>query len=838
MRSIVATPVTRVLFPNTESDFATPTWMLDSIAEPVTMVVRHGRYVGRSARFVMGQTVDKFVTRHGCRPLRNASRPKSWARTLRFSAAAAMLSTAVLASHAHAGTDSPPGSEAEKRRKLLERVGLKKQPSQAETDRKPPPAKDPEKPQSGDDSDGTPGQSDADADAVGPARSGGDEPKRELDKQSRAPRRLGFDGALHRSLLRDCRACHAPGQLAAASRLVLTGEVAADYRQTRALVERNNPGASPLLREAAGIDHAGGRVWPEGSAAHRRVMAWITDGALRGESGRATTGPGSATSPSGPSKSDTKPSLATGSAPAQKTDAAKSDRRRAATPRSSSKASTQARLPQVDAGVLGTRPTSEASVPGFETTIHATLQRKCGACHARESAPGNFRLVGPSEAAYQNTLAFVDFSQPKSSPLLTEALGQSHAGGAVLGLQDPEYRQLLEWIGAGAPQRSPSIATTEAGVQPRAESADAGSAAAASQSTTPDAVTGASANAAGPSWLAKALSLPWGFALHGKLDLAYERGGYRGHPFRQGGSHALRSNHHHVFLSRVGSGRDGDVFELDVELLQREFYEFGVRLGPNPKGHMLRIEAGKLVVPFGREPGYHHSYGGRAGFDQEILPIIWSAHGLAVHGSLMLGPVTLSDSLYLVHGFGLRSGDAVLNMQSDLSTLDEFRVAIGNRLGLSWGPLRLWYSSHLNPLGFDRLLYMQALDAQVFRPSQWPVLRDLVFAFGLLRADVSGSDSFGGPGRDYYHFGSYWLVRYYPINQIHIEYRNGIRTHDNRRGAFFDDRRVDARDNATHSISIVGRYRGFTTGLQLQWRLERADEQPDDFLRWTLGYEF
>ncbi|MCA9706048.1 MAG: hypothetical protein KDK70_09395, partial [Myxococcales bacterium] len=242
----------------------------------------------------------------------------------------------------------------------------------------------------------------------------------------------------------------------------------------------------------------------------------------------------------------------------------------------------------------------------------------------------------------------------------------------------------------------------------------------------------------------------------------------------------------------------------------------------------------KILVPFGPEPLFHKSYGGRSGFDQEILPLVWAEPGFRGTAHVRAGPVALSNDAYAIQGYALRAPDAVLNLQSDTSALEDFRIAFGDRAGLSWAPLTAWYSFQINGLGFDQRLFMQAFDLEVWRPRGIPFVEDLVLGVGALRADVTG----GGRGREYYHFGSYATIGYYPVDFLYLQYRAGLRTTDNRRGVFFDPSRLDERDRGSHNVSVLGRYKGFYAGLQLFWNLEKANEQDDDFLRLTVGYEF
>jgi hypothetical protein len=146
----------------------------------------------------------------------------------------------------------------------------------------------------------------------------------------------------------------------------------------------------------------------------------------------------------------------------------------------------------------------------------------------------------------------------------------------------------------------------------------------------------------------------------------------------------------------------------------------------------------------------------------------------------------------------------------------------------------VYYSAFFNPLGFGRRLIMQAVDLSLWRPRGIPVLDRLVLGMGLLRADVSG----GGPGLDYYHFGSYWQLRCYITDFLQVQYRQGLRTFNNRRGLILDETRLTADDGSTHMLGVAARLRGLTAGVSYFINLEKANEVDDDFLRVTVAYEF
>ncbi|MEZ4272593.1 MAG: hypothetical protein R3C68_14540, partial [Myxococcota bacterium] len=292
---------------------------------------------------------------------------------------------------------------------------------------------------------------------------------------------------------------------------------------------------------------------------------------------------------------------------------------------------------------------------------------------------------------------------------------------------------------------------------------------------------------------AQGIPLPGDLRLNGRFDLNYERVGFSGDPSE--GQQALRNYHHFIFLSRQAKG---DPVTFNAELIDLTFYEAAYKM-TIAQSVRLKIKAGKILVPFGAEPLFHNSYGGRSGFDQQILPIIWARHGASAQLQYRLGSVALSNDLYAVQGHALRTADGVLNLQNDFSANDDVNFGTGDRLGVSWGPISAWYSFYFNRLGFDRKLFLQALDISVWRPRSIPVLEDFSLSAGILRADISG----GGAGEDYYHFGDYLQVRYYPWDWFYLQYRTGLRTTNNRRGIVFDNTRGDENDNSSHNFAVV-----------------------------------
>lgn len=328
------------------------------------------------------------------------------------------------------------------------------------------------------------------------------------------------------------------------------------------------------------------------------------------------------------------------------------------------------------------------------------------------------------------------------------------------------------------------------------------------------------------------VQLPEQLSLHGRFDLSLERGGYQDHPFQDGDTR-FRSDHHFLFLSRQAPD---DPLTLDVELIGLEFYEIGLQHHPEGEPWRLSARAGKVMVPFGSEPRWHNEYGGKAGFDNDLLPPVFSELGAAVQGQYRFGDTGLRGKLdlFAVRGYRLRAADQELSLQGDVSSTDDPSVALGGRAGLSLGPFSLHYSGFFNRIGFGRRLYMQALDLSLWRLQGIPVLEYMTFGAGALRADVSG----GGSGEDYYHFGSYFRVRVYPQPWLYLQYRQGLQSFGNKRGDYIDDTRLTADDGSTHNVGIVARYRGLSVGLYHFWLLEEADEVDDDFTRLQVAYEF
>lgn len=331
------------------------------------------------------------------------------------------------------------------------------------------------------------------------------------------------------------------------------------------------------------------------------------------------------------------------------------------------------------------------------------------------------------------------------------------------------------------------------------------------------------------------IELPGQLQLHGMFDVAYERHGYTDDLSE--GKDALRNYHHFLFLRREAAG---DPLGLEVELVDLTFYEIGLRLTDRGSPWRVDLKLGKVLVPFGDEPLFHHMYGGQGGFNQRFVPAVWARHGGIVRVQHRLGDLSIQNDAYLVQGHAIDASDAVIDLQADGSSADDVQLAVGERVGLAWDAITVWYSLYYSRLGYDRQLLLQAIDVGLHRLRDVPVLEDIAISIGVARADVSGGTwtEERVPLEHYYHFADYLQLRYYVLEWLQIEGRTGVLFTNNREGVYRDDDRDDVTDVDTHTLGVSMRYRGLFAGLHHVWRLEARDERADDYLRLRIGYAF
>ncbi len=678
--------------------------------------------------------------------------------------------------------------EAEKRRAIEKKVGIE-----------PAPKKPTEQPAA------------APATAPTPAAAPASPTQQQSGKAT--PRGPDFDTQVYPVLMAKCGSCHKVGGSGGRSKLILSADVAASFEVARAQVDPSKAATSPLLRRGTGEKHAKAIASP--SVEYDLFLKWIETGARRGNAAaKAAIADGQAKSAAVPQASVAAPVPAVPPAPVEPVPA------------------------ETSAPADGSAAVQSAGV-FFVPSVHQALVQGCASCHGADgmAASTTYGVDSAPLTHYASARRNVIPGDPDASALVAKARGEGHGAGVILSDGSPELQLLRSWIASGAVAEPSATDSSAAQVQPTAASrVTADGTQAATASATPGDAPHPHATMRGVggdlrTMFGSGLPLFAGFRLNGRFDLNYERRDYRDQPLFKGGRNAIQVYHNFLFLS--WQEKDSPL-SFTAELITLQLWELAYRLSPKHWPVRLTAKAGKLLVPFGSDPLYHHNYGGLAAFDQRMLPIIWAREGVQLSTYARVGPFAFNHDLYAVAGHALRQQDAVLNLQSDLAALDDAQIAIGNRLGASYGPASLYYSVYYNDLRFDRRLVLQALDAQLWKLRGVPFLQDFTFSAGAMRADVTG----GGSGRDYYHFASYFMVRYFPVDWLFIQYRQGIQNYDNRRGVIQDDTRWTVADASAHNVGVVARYHGLSFGVFHFWNLERADEVDDDFTRVSLAYEF
>ncbi len=723
----------------------------------------------------------------------------------------------------------------EKRRRLQEMLGVKKPAT--------PPAQAAGAPDAG-----VPEQQQAEAPTAPPASPGKEPvaaPTAKPQPGVARPRALTFAEDARPILDKACASCHGPEGQAAKSRWVLRGEPA-DYEATLRFVKLDAAAQSPLLKKGTGaVLHGGKKSLAAESAEYTTLLRWIEGGALPGKVQVAVTAaPGGASVPaaSAPTATAGAPRPAspptTASAPATGAPTASAPTPGAPTASASNPAPATPSAPTSAASPAPPSPEGASAELRFAPRLHEQLLASCASCHSPEGLAASTRYVASAdpEQHLKSVLPLVVPGSSATSVLSQRARGEEHMAGAVWEKGSAELELLGRWIDAGA------LGPPPAATAPVAEASQPPSPAATTAAAQPPPAQPPSAHhppAGGPHGGVSLGTFPLlgSLSLNGRFDLNYERLNYTDNPFSGEAKNALRSYHQFLFLTRQSAT---DPVTITLELLSLQFWEVGLRLTPASAPVKVSAKVGKILVPFGGDPLFHHSYGGHAGFDQRVLPVVFAREGLAVNVQRRVGPVALSADAYLLSGYRLRRADGLLNLQSDFAPLEETRLGLGARLGASWGPISLWYSPYVNSLGYGRQLFLQALDVAVWRPRGLPVAEHFSLGAGLLRADVSGGEEegYGGPGADYYHFASYLQLRFHPTDWLYVQYRQGLRTFGNRRGVYLDTNALTREDGSTHNVGVMARWRGLSAGLFHYWNLEKADEVPDDFTRLVVAYEF
>ncbi|MDX2021395.1 MAG: hypothetical protein SF187_14230 [Deltaproteobacteria bacterium] len=614
-----------------------------------------------------------------------------------------------------------------------------------------------------------------------------------------------FKRQIHPWLNQMCGACHMKDGPAGATGLLLGQSGARDHASVVKFTNMRAPKKSSLVLKALGSAHGGGAVATAGSSEMRRLLAWIASGAPYVDP-VADANPVALPATRAPSKNKANTEVApAAAAPAEP---------------AANLSATPVVVASPEVSSLPETPKAAPASTAFADVVHPVLHSKCSTCHsaAGMAARTRFVLTGDIKADYAGVAVLVTPGAPDQSLLLQKASGQAHL--PVLPKGTEAFIAVAAWINDGAPSGAPSPPASIEAAAP-----DTGGRLTSSTPSPP--LSHASLPMAPPSNPGFALA---GFRLNGRFDMNLERRGVSAQPFSDGQTQ-LQNYHHFLFLSRDDAD---EPINFSVELTALTFWEASLRVSPAHAPYDLRLKVGKLIVPFGAEPLFHQSYGGLQGFDQKVLPVFWAQNGFGAKLSKRLSHLGLMADAFVVRGYALRDAEGVLSLQSDISSTDDVRPAYGLRLNASFGPASAYYSLLVNGLGFGRTLVMQAIDLSLWRWHGVPVLERFTFGLGFLRADISG----GGPGKDYYHFASYYQARFYITDVVYVQYRQGLRTFNNRRGFYQDTTRFTVEDGSAHNVGIVWRHKAWTTGAFGFWNLEKVNEARDDFFRLVVAYEF
>ncbi|MEL6339424.1 MAG: hypothetical protein AAFQ65_05905 [Myxococcota bacterium] len=626
------------------------------------------------------------------------------------------------------------------------------------------------------------------------------------------PRKLLYVPRVHAILISKCQRCHREGGKAKKGDLMIVDEPRASFDMARRYVTPGDLEKSALYTQALGNKHKGGKTLKPDTVEEKLLARWIQDGALFGsaKASKAASPPAVVSIPAAPTPASPVPTAGSGSSGSSKSrDAAPSE---PASPAGE------------DGAVVSEATTAPVVDNTFRTAVYPALQRGCVDCHGGEPGDDGFVVSEDIDATFQSTVAYVALGSPDESALINQPTG-SDDHEVVWGADAPDLIVVRAWIHSLEEAAPPAVAAQ----------------------ATPE-PTGPERKANGPRarppreplgdgtltgrYKQYGIHLPYGFRINGRFDLNYERRNFTGNPFTQDADATLRSFHNFLFMTR-DPGTEGVPFGISIEVTQLQFWEAYFLYEPEAIDLRLLLRIGRILVPFGAEPLFHNSYGGLAAFDQQLLPVFWAQEGIGANLQYRFGPLTVANDFYVIRGFQLNDPEGRLDLQGGFSPRDDVELGVGDRVGVSIGPLSAWYSIYFNGLEAGRRLVMQAVDAMIFRPDL-PVLEYFSFAAGFMRADVSG----GGPGIDYYDFGDYWELHAYPLRGVDLRYRQGIRTLNNQKDFIFDERRISSDDGSTHSIGATFRYRGLSLAAHHFWNLEEADEVEDDILRFTVAYDF
>ncbi|GBD03238.1 hypothetical protein HRbin19_00519 [bacterium HR19] len=314
----------------------------------------------------------------------------------------------------------------------------------------------------------------------------------------------------------------------------------------------------------------------------------------------------------------------------------------------------------------------------------------------------------------------------------------------------------------------------------------------------------------------------FGLLINGKFDVSFELREFYGDPFQ--GKPSLTNYHKFIFISRR---KAEDKFFFTAEVIERYFYEFGARF------EKVEIKFGKVLVPFGADPLFHHNYGGLTGFDQKFVPFVWSEHGGVFTSHILKKPdkkLILSNDFFLVNAPG---GDPA--KEFSLGKADPSRFAVGDRVKFGYSHLIIYGSLYWTQYAKGYNFFMWGGDVSLaygFLP--YSFLKNLSLKAGFAYENVEGDPKKMG---NYFHFSDYLRIDYkLPLN-LTFRFLVGTKTMLNYKYPFYDKDTADQNDETAYNFALIYRRGGFFTQFQYVVKVE-AKEQKDDFARIMVGFEF
>lgn len=314
----------------------------------------------------------------------------------------------------------------------------------------------------------------------------------------------------------------------------------------------------------------------------------------------------------------------------------------------------------------------------------------------------------------------------------------------------------------------------------------------------------------------------FGLLINGKFDVSFELREFYGNPFQ--GKPSLTNYHHFIFISRR---KAEDKFFFTAEVIERYFYEFGANFD------RFALKFGKVLVPFGADPLFHHNYGGLTGFDQKFVPFVWSEHGGVFTAHILKNPekkTILSNDLFLVNA---PSGDPT--KEFSIGKGDPSKFAIGDRVRFGYSHLIVYGSVYWTQYSKNYDLFMWGGDVSLaygFLP--YSLLKNLAVKAGFAYINVEGDPVKIG---NYFHFSDYLRIDYkLPLN-FTFRFLVGTKTMLNYKYPFYDKSTADTNDETAYNFALVYNRNGFSLQVQYVIKVE-AKEQKDDFARIMVGFEF